>query len=250
MPNPTVRQRLAMARDIITGGAFKAAARRDKFPLIWPDYQSGQPQWQITDFQSYIDAGFNINSLIYSAVMYKVRAKWTAPLRAYTGTRDQPEPLDTSHPLAQLVARPNPNQSQGEFEGGLTAFFNLAGNAYAWLVRMRTDELPIAMYAPRPDRVFIVPHPDKKLILGYIYIPEGGAQADGIPILPQDMMHIKLPNPGDPLDGLGYGLSSLSAIARSANVDNDITAFLKDFFNKGAMLPGLLKFFSQPAITP
>lgn len=242
MPNPTIRQRLSMARSVITGSAFKAE-RRGEFPLVWPSWQTGQPQWQLTDYQSYIDAGFNINSLIYSAIMYKVRAKWTAPLRAYTGTRDQPEPLEPDHPLSQLIARPNPQQSQGDVEGPLTAFLNLAGNAYVLFVRMNKDDLPTAMFTPRPDRIFIiVDPPESKNVIGYLYVPEGASYRDGTPILPQDIMHIKLPNPGDPLDGMGYGLPPLSPIARSANVDNDITKFLKDFFDKGAMLPGLLKF--------
>lgn len=243
MPNPTLRQRLGMARSLITGSAFKASPRRaGKFPLIWPDWQAGKPQWQIVDYQSYVDQGFNLNTLIHSAIMFKVRAKWTAPLRAFTGDRQHPELLEPDHPLAQLVARPNPYQSMAEFEGSLVTFLNLAGNAYVILVRMRTTDLPTAMYTPRPDRIFIRIEKDTRKIIGYVYVPEGMGTLDGIPILPQDMMHVKFPNPGDPLDGLGYGLSPLSAIARSANVDNDVTQFIKNFFDKGAMLPGLLKF--------
>jgi len=247
MPNPTIRQRLSFARSIVTGSAFSKAKRQSgKFPLVWPNVSKDQPVWRMTDFASYVGDGFNINSLIYSAIMYKVRAKWSAPLRAYTGTRDQPELADPSNSLAQLIARPNPYQSQADFEAALTAFVNIAGDAYALMHRTRTDELPEAMYTPRPDRIrIVVSKSDKRRVVGYLYVPEGTSSAQGTPILPQDLMHIKFPNPLDPLDGLGYGLSPMSAIAQSANVDNDITTFLKDFFDKGAMLPGLLKFSTE-----
>ena len=83
---------------------------------------------------------------------------------------------------------------------------------------------------------------DERGIMGYLYIPEGKSHREGIPMLAKDVGHVKLPNPGDPLEGLGYGLSPISPLARSADVDNMITSFLKLFFERGAIVPGLLKF--------
>src|SRR5690606_4074011 len=62
-----------------------------------------------------------------------------------------------------------------------------------------------------------------------------------VPILPENMMHVKLPNPADPLQGLGFGLSPLQPMAQSGDVDNSITKFLKMFFQHGAMPTGALK---------
>jgi len=61
-------------------------------------------------------------------------------------------------------------------------------------------------------------------------------------MLPEDIIHVKFPNPGDPLEGLGYGLPPLSSVAYSVDVDNLATSFLNVFFQKGTMLAGVLSF--------
>jgi HK97 family phage portal protein len=213
-------------------------------PFAWPAWRQGTPQWQIVDLASYIADGFNVNALIYGAIMYKVRALRQAPLRAYTGDPDRPEPVAEDDPLARLLARPNPWQSWSGFQDLNTVYLNLAGNCYVYCDRPRRAALPTALYSLRPDRVYIIPEQrgTRAGLKGFLYVPEGRSQLDGIPFLPSDVMHIKLPNPGDPLEGLGYGMSPMSALAYSADVDNSITRFLKLFFEHGAVVPGLLKF--------
>lgn len=205
---------------------------RKEAPFLWPTWVSGRPQWNIVDFNSYVKEGFERNSLIYSAIMYKVRSVSTAPLRAYTGSMEKPEMLEENHPLSQLVKRPNRYQSGRGFMGLNTVFLNISGNSYVMLDRPRIGAMPTAMYPLLPNRVMIVP--EGKEVKGYVYVPEGKSIQDGTPILPEDMMHVKLPNPGDPLEGMGYGLSPFAAMAQSADVDNSVTAYLNLFFKHGA----------------
>lgn len=207
--------------------------------MLWPSLR-GDPLWHMISLDSYISQGFNLNTLIYSALMWKARAMSLAPMTAYVGTVDERDVAPRDHPLAQLLARPNPFTSRAEFIQQLTVYWNLAGNAYVALQRPTADALPEAMYLLRPDRVYIVP--DAEIgIKGYLYVPEGKPKSDGIPFVPQDMMHLKFPNPDDPLHGLGYGLSPMSPLAQSGDVDNAVTRFLKTFFERGAMFQGLIK---------
>ena len=207
--------------------------------MLWPSLR-GDPLWHMISLDSYISQGFNLNTLIYSALMWKARAMSLAPMTAYIGTPDERDVAPRDHPLAQLLARPNPFTSRAEFIQQLTVYWNLAGNAYVALQRPTADALPSAMYLLRPDRVYIVP--DAEIgIKGYLYVPEGKPKSDGIPFVPQDMMHLKFPNPDDPLHGLGYGLSPMSPLAQSGDVDNAVTRFLKTFFERGAMFQGLIK---------
>jgi len=250
-------------------------------PFLWSSWRMGQPQWQIVNYTAYAQEGFNENAVVYSAIMYKVRSITIAPLRAYGGTQDEPELLPADPPLQRLAARPNRYMSWSEFQGIAEVYLNLAGNVYIY-VEPDPDGGPVpkALWLLRPDRTYIVPHPDYRgktmkfhptwrvgekekgehkalldaggkalkardgdeKLLGFYYVPEGKSQADGVPYLPQQVIHVKLPNPLDPLDGLGYGLSPVSPMARSADVDNQVTKYLKLFFEKGAMPPGLLKF--------
>lgn len=212
--------------------------RKAAGPYVWPAWREGTPQWHTTDFGSFVEEGFNLNSLIYSAIMYKARSKMSAPLRAYTGDPQSPDILPADHPLTRLVARPNPYQSGVEFQALNEVYFNL-GNSFILFKRPLKGGLPERMYGLRPDRVFIIPGDGK--LKGYLYVPEGKSFYDGIPVLPEDMMHVKLPNPGDPLEGMGYGMAPTS-IGQSTDVDNEVTRFLKLFFQNGAMLMGVLKF--------
>lgn len=231
-------------------------------PFSWPTWREGRPQWKLIDYQAYVEEGFNLNSLVYESIMYKARALQQVLLRAYKGSAEHPELLDAAHPLAKLVARPNPHQSFVEFQSQSIVYLNLSGNNYVLMDRPKAGGLPEAMYSLRPDRVFVIPGKRKHGqagLKGYLYVPEGrsawsgwsgqqrtSALRDGkaVPITPQDMMHTKLPNPGDPLEGLGDGLPPLSPGARSADVDNKVTHFLKLFFDKGVVVPGLLQFES------
>ena len=226
--------------------------QRKNMPYAWPTWRQGKVEWHIVDIESYVKEGFNANSLIYAAIMYKVKAMIPAPLRAYQGDRDKPEPLDEGHPLAKLLARPNIHQSGEEFKNLNRVYWNLSGNCYILIDKGVNDEYPKAMYPLRPDRVWIIPKPKKAGerpgMIGYLYVPEGKEQREGLAILPEHMMHVKLPNPWDSLEGMGYGLSPISPLARSADVDNMATKFLQHFFQRGAMPLGLLSF--EDAIDP
>lgn len=235
---PGVIQRARIAYQVFREGfptrRLPASGNRQQTVYAWPAWREGQPQWQIVDYATYVNEGYNLNALIYSALAYKGRAASLPNLRAFSGDRDNPTPLPADHPLNQLLTRPNPHQSGKEFVQLQTIYQNVAGNAYTVLIRPRGGGLPTKMYPVRPDRVYIIPAAGG--IQGYYYVPEGKSPKDGVPVLPEDMMHTKFPNPGDPLDGIGYGMSPLSPGARSADVDNKVTEFLKQFFDSGTMI--------------
>lgn len=241
MKVPNIVKRTQVAWDVFRHGypPRRWSSRKERVPLVWPDFRAEQPQWHLTDFQSYVSEGFNLNTLIYSAIMYKVRAMTSAPLRAYS---DDKTHLGEGEPLSRLVDRPNPYQSFITFHGLNIVYLNIDGNCYILIDREEPGGAPNALYTLRPDRVFIVPKKGDREILGYLHVPEGKQPKDGTPILPQDIIHVKLPNPGDPLEGLGYGLSPISSLARPTSVDNAVTHFLKLFFDRGAVIPGVLRF--------
>lgn len=209
--------------------------------MMFPSWMNGQPQWQFVDIAAYVREGFEMNTLIYSAVMYKARAAVTAPLRAYTGDIKNPTLLPPEHRLSTLLQKPNPTQSWAEFTEQQVAYLNISGNSFTYLQRSKDGAFPTALWNLRPDYTWIVPGSGTDL-KGYIFRPYGYAADNGLPILPSDMMHVKFPNPGDPMMGLGYGLSPLMPMAQSGDVDNEVTRFLKMFFQNKAMVGGLLKY--------
>jgi HK97 family phage portal protein len=234
-PGITERMRLALRvyRDGMPTRYNKAS------PIRFAEWRVNQPLWQITDLDTYIAEGFNSNALIYSAIMYKAKALSSVPLRAYTGERDAPEIVADNHPLAQLLTRPNTSQSWREFQMLQTVYLNLSGNAFTFFDR-QGDQIT-QMVPLNPLRTYIIPG-TRGSVKGFLYVPEGMSITDGVPMLPEDVSHVKFPNPGDDLDGQGYGLSPLSAAARSADVDNRITEFLNVFFKRGTAVNTVLQF--------
>lgn len=222
---------------------FNSLQRRietKKTPFVWPAWFTSNPQWQLIDYQTYVQEGFTMNPVLYAAIMYKVRAITITPLRAYKGTPEEPDLLPAENPLQELCRRPNRFQSWSEFMGLADVCLNLAGNAYIFFERVGGEV--VGMYVMRPDRIFIIPARSKKELIGFYYVPEGKSWQDGEPYLAQDVMHVKLPNPADPLDGMGYGISPVSPSAQAINVDNDLTRFFRLFFRNGAMPQGILSF--------
>lgn len=238
MAKPSLYQRASIALSVFRRG-FPGNSK--KAPFMWPSYIDGKPQWQMYEFQDYAEDGFSRNAIIYEAIMFKCRQVASAPLRAYQGDPTKPTLAPLTHPLQILCMRPNIHQSMMEFQQQNTVYLNLAGNVYILLDRGedRDNAIPAAMYSLRPDRVKIVPA--KGGIKGYRYTPEWLPEGEGIPILPQDMMHIKLPNPMDGLEGMGQGLSPISPMARSGDVDNELTDWLKMFVQKGTQGFGFIE---------
>lgn len=238
MKKPPFRHRVQKAWNV-----FRHGYPVKSVPKPWAPWRQLQPQWHLIDLSSYVNEGFAGNSLVYSAIMYKARTMMTAPLRAYTGDPDYPELLSPKHSLSKLVARPNEHQSWTEFQVLNVVYLNVAGNVYIYKDRKKQQ-----LQALRPDRVFIVPGKGTPAKLShFLYVPEGkspsySSNADTFPILPEDMIHIKLPYPLDPLEGMGYGMSPMSACAKVIDVDNMVTEFLNVFFQKGTMLTGILTF--------
>ena len=234
----TLRNRLQAAYHTFKYGNNRQAK---SLPFAWPVTKADKPEWHLVDISSYISEGYSMNTLVYSAIMYKVRATMTAPLRAYSGTLENPELLKKGNALADRLTRPNKHQSWVEFQARNMVFLNISGNVYIYI-----DPDNGELHSFRPDRMYVVPDKGRSADLkGFLYVPEGKSLAntdDCIPILVEDMLHIKLPNPADPLEGLGYGMSPMMPAAQSIDVDNMITKFLNIFFKRGAMITGVLKY--------
>jgi len=215
---------------------LKAQPPKKKF-VLWPTWTEGVASWTLTSVDALVTEGFELNSIIYAAVMYKARAFSSVPLLAYDPDGELLPPTD---PLSRLIIRPHPHASFRELSKNLSVFYNLFGEAYVYAVRRSPNQPPAALYALRPDRVRHIYRGGE--LFGYEYIARGAAAGSGVPLLAEDVMHVALPNPGDLYEGFGKGYSPLMAAAKSVDVDNSATDFLKLFFDHGALPSGVLQF--------
>jgi len=213
-----------------------------QFSFVWRDSTTATVQWHLIDYETYAKEGYSMNALANIAIGYKMDSFALAPLRAYKGKKDSPIPLPEDNPLAMLCSRPNNYQSWFEFISLCVAYYNIDGNAFIYKKPNLTNSnsnIPEGLYPLRPDKVFIKPlNKAKRGDVMYLYVPEGETYATGIPILPQDMMHIKTVNPYDPLEGMGYGLPPLMPASKDVDMDNMFTKFLFNVISHQGIMPG------------
>lgn len=204
-------------------------------------------QRNIIDYNDYFTEGYAGNSIIFSCIR---KIATTAPaaslqVQAQEGNRF----IQADHRLNELFARPNPYESSFSFQENLQTFLNLAGEVFIYKIKNSSGET-VELRFMRPDRMFPVTKQVRDLfeLKGYVFEDYDGQR---FPFLPDEIIHIKYPNPGDRVGGLGRGISPLSASAILGDVDNSSNIFLRDFFQNAAVPFGLLTSknpLSQPEI--
>lgn len=190
----------------------------------------GRARWTPRDYASLATEGFGKNPVAYRCVRMIAEAAAATPLVVFVdGVRAD------AHPLARLLAQPNPEQSGAEWLEGLYGALQTAGNAYA---EAAGDAGPDELWALRPDRVKVVPGrsgwPE-----AYEYSVDGrslriGRAVDGW----SPVLHLKLFHPTDD----HYGFSPLEAAAFAIDVHNASGAWNKALLDNSARPSGALVF--------
>jgi HK97 family phage portal protein len=204
------------------------AGEQKKFaaaPLI-SIHKVGQPQWTPRNYAALAKEGFAGNAIGYRCVRMIAEAASSVPVLVYDGEKEL-----SSHPLKQLLARPNPAQSGRELMENIISFLLVAGNSYLEVSTL--DETPRELVSLRPDRM--------KVVAGANGWPEAyeyavGGASTRLPA--ETVLHIKLFNPLDDY----YGMSPLEAAARSIDTHNAASAWNKAMLDNAARPSGALVF--------
>jgi HK97 family phage portal protein len=145
--------------------------------------------------------------------------------------RRQDEPADEGElgPIAlyNLLDQPNPYMDYEELVELLVIDLLLVGNAYWYKWRNNDKGQPLAIYRLAPPYVKVVP--GDMGIVGYEYkIPDIG-QRDPLKIVPDDILHFRLPNPHSAY----YGVGVVQGGARSLDLELALTDHQANYFEKG-----------------
>jgi HK97 family phage portal protein len=189
-------------------------------------HTAGRPQWTPRNYASLAKEGFGGNVVGYRCVRMIAEAVASIPVEMRLGKAAVDE-----HPLASLLARPNPAQSGREFIEALVANLMVAGNAYAELVML--DGTPRELHVLRPDRMQVVPSR-----VGWPEAYEYTVHGQSIRLAPEQVLHLKLFHPLDD----HYGFSPLEAAARSIDTHNAASGWNKAMLDNAARPSGALVF--------
>jgi len=194
-------------------------------------------RWTPRRYDRLAEEGYRKNVVAYRCVREVARACASVPWLLYKGARE----LDT-HPLLDLLRRPNPRQSGPELIEAAIGHLLLSGNAYLEVVRPDGDA-PRELYALRPDRMRIVPDVSG-VPRAYRYEVQG--RSVDWPVDPMtgasDVLHLR---DFHPLDDW-YGLSPIEAAAAAIDQHNAAAEHNAALLQNGARPSGALVFRSDP----
>jgi HK97 family phage portal protein len=194
--------------------------------LAW--HALGRPVWSSRDPAVFAREGYARNAIAYRCVRLISEAAASAPLRVGPA----------EHPLARLLARPNPEQTGVELLEAFYGHLQVSGNSF--LEAASFDELaPSELYVLRPDRMSVLPGADGWPVGWEHRVGAAARRFERDPISGQaPILHLKLFHPSDDW----YGLSPMEAGAYAIDIHNAGGAWNKALIDNAARPSGALVF--------
>jgi HK97 family phage portal protein len=194
----------------------------------------GRARWTPRDYAALAREGYVRNAIVHRCVRLVAESVGSLTFLLYEGEAEH-----ASHPLLNLIARPNPRQDGAGFLEAVTAHLLLSGNAYVEAVTLAGEGAVRAdvreLYALRPDRMKVVPGADGWPD-AYDYSAGGRtvrfAQDGALP----PILHLTLFNPLDD----HYGLAPLEAAAVAVDTHNAAAKWNKALLDNAARPSGAL----------
>jgi HK97 family phage portal protein len=186
----------------------------------------GRPVWTERTYGAFAREGYGRNAIAHACVRLIAESAASLPLRV--------TPHD--HPLASVLARPNPEQTVIELMETVFGHLQVSGNAFIECASV-DDSTPQELFALRPDRVSVIPGA-RGWPIGWEYRCNGETRrfdrdpvSDDAPILHLKTFH--------PLDDW-YGQSPMAAAAVAIDIHNAGGAWNKALIDNSARPSGAL----------
>jgi HK97 family phage portal protein len=197
--------------------------------------QLNQPGWwrddhveQLRNYQSWVYAA--VNAIAQEVAMQQPYLYVNAGQAEHEQT-----PLPHGHPLVRLLDDPNPWMTPWELWYLTIVYLELTGNCYWYAPQLHVGSTRLAV----PGELWIVPTPwvrilpdPRDYIRAYQVTPPGGSPEL---FAPQEIIHLKYPNPLDP----HYGLSPLQANALTVDANTELQKSRYQAFHAGQR-PGIV----------
>lgn len=191
---------------------------------------SGRAVWSARDTSSLTRGGFMGNPIGFRSVKLIAEAAAAVPLVC----EDHAQRYDT-HPVLDLLRRPNPGQGRAELFEALFGQMLLSGNGYLEAVGLEGSGLPGEVHVLRADRMSVVPGADGWPV-AYDYAVGGRRHRFDMTGSPDPICHIRSFHPQDD----HYGLSPMQAAAVAVDVHNSASAWSRALLDNAARPSGAI----------
>lgn len=212
-------------RDAGTAPEAKASAAG---PVI-AYHGAGRVAWSPRDTVSLTRTGFAGNPVGFRAVKMIAEAAAALPVIL----QDESRRYET-HPVLELLARPNPVQGKAELLEALFGQLILTGNGYVEAVAAE-EGAPVELHVLRSDRMSVVPGADGWPV-AYEYAVGGRKHRFDVTGARVPVCHVRSFHPQDD----HYGLSAMQAAAQALDVHNSASAWAKALLDNAARPSGAI----------
>jgi len=192
-------------------------------------HTTGNPVWTPRNYAAFAKEGFSQNAVGYRCV--KMIAEAAASVKWHVVENGK---VLATHPLQELLAKPNPAESGRNLLESFYSFLQISGNAYleAAMLGNEVRELHVL----RPDRMKVIAGPTG-WPQAYEYSVNGSSvRFDQTPDPVVPILHLKNFNPLDD----HYGMSPFEAAARGIDIHNAAGAWNKALLDNAARPSGAL----------
>ena len=190
---------------------------------------SGRVAWSPRDTASLTRTGFSGNPVGFRSVKMIAEAAASLPLIL----QDASQRFET-HPILQLISRPNGAQTRAEMLEALFGQLLLSGNGYVEAVGAELD-MPVELHVLRSDRMSLVPGSDGWPV-AYDYAVGGKKHRFDMTTEATPICHIRSFHPQDD----HYGFSPLQAAASAIDVHNSASSWSKALLDNAARPSGAI----------
>lgn len=193
--------------------------------LPWSGWWQENPTEQIRNFRSWVYVA--VHAIAQEAARYQPRV-----FRSTGPGDDEQLPLPQHHPLCRLLQHPNPWLTPWELWYLTIVHLELTGNAYWYVVQAPPPGgLPVELWIIPPPWVCILPD-TRDFVQAYEVAAPGQLP---LRFAPDEIIHLKYPNPLDP----HYGLSPLQANSLTIDAHSELLKARYQTFQAGPR-PGIV----------
>lgn len=196
---------------------------------------TGRAVWSARDHATLTRNGYETNAIGFRAVRMVAEASAAVPLTLTEGGARM-----STHPVATLLAQPNPAMDASGFLEAIYGHLLLSGNAYVEGAAHDAMGLPRELHAIRPDRMRVVPGKDGwPMAYEYTIGQKKHRWSTAGEIRP--ILHLKGFHPLND----HYGMAPLEAAATAVDIHNSAQKWAKALLDNAARPSGAIVFAGQ-----
>ena len=173
---------------------------------------------------NYYIQSYSVYAWVYASISAIANAAAGIPILLYEVDAEGELTEIMDHPILSMLNKPNKYMTRHDLIQKSFTYLEAAGNCF-WELAMNKAGMPTEIYPLNPKNMKI--KPDKKeFIAGYEYNVNG----KDVNFEPQEIIHLKYPDPNNEY----WGLSSLSAGKDALDQEKNSIAWNKAFFKNSA----------------